>query len=231
MFGMNAFQNYQAVNKYPTPYQFPSSSVAINPFLSNDDLGLGANNQVYGLKFGNEPMYGHSGLETQSHYGPPMMASNKGGKLKGAALSALTLLAFLFFLNLLQSCLKDQMDTMNPTVSYSETSGAGIFSESNFQVMVMSAGQRTYLLSRNDGLTDEMRKNGETFDDEILSEEILTDNNDHRGYEDDYVELQSASENVRKHQQSQAPKRKGLKNKSNRSKLKTGMTQISTIEA
>jgi hypothetical protein len=41
----------------------------------------------------------------------------KKNKLKGAALSALTLLAFLFFLNLLQNCLKEQMAAMNPTVS------------------------------------------------------------------------------------------------------------------
>lgn len=114
------FQNYQAVNKFPTPYQFPATSSGLNPFLSHDDLGLGGSNQGYGLKFGNEAMYGHSGLETQSHYGPPMM-QNKGGKLKGAALSALTLLAFLFFLNLLQSCLKDQMDAMNPSVSRMES--------------------------------------------------------------------------------------------------------------
>ncbi|XP_035890541.1 uncharacterized protein LOC118502421 [Anopheles stephensi] len=44
-----------------------------------------------------------------SHHG-------KSGKGKGAALSALTLLAFLYFLNLLQSCLKEHMETMNPTV-------------------------------------------------------------------------------------------------------------------
>jgi hypothetical protein len=34
-----------------------------------------------------------------------------------AAMSALTLLSFLFFLNILQQCLKDQMATMNPTVA------------------------------------------------------------------------------------------------------------------
>lgn len=108
--GLNPFVNHQqATNKYPTPYQFPSTSVGANPFLLND-----ANSNGYGLKFASEPVY-HSAVETQSHYGPPQMHS-KGGKLKGAALSALTLLAFLFFLNLLQSCLKDQMDTMNPTV-------------------------------------------------------------------------------------------------------------------
>lgn len=115
---MNPFHSMQGMSKYPTPYQFPASSPA-NPFIVNDDLNL--NNQGFGLKYGSDYVYGHSGhpshtgLETQSHYGPPIMVS-KGGKLKGAALSALTLLAFLFFLNLLQSCLKDQMDTMNPTV-------------------------------------------------------------------------------------------------------------------
>lgn len=109
--GLNPFVNHQqATHKYPTPYQFPSTSVGANPYLVNDP-----NNNGYGLKFASEPVYQHSGVETQSQYGPPQMHS-KGGKLKGAALSALTLLAFLFFLNLLQSCLKDQMDSMNPTV-------------------------------------------------------------------------------------------------------------------
>lgn len=115
-FGMNPYQSFQSVNKFPTPYQFPSSQGIVNPYITNDDLSASANSQSYGPKFGYETGYGHTAVETQqSHYGPPMM-HNKGGKLKGAALSALTLLAFLFFLNLLQSCLKDQMDVMNPTV-------------------------------------------------------------------------------------------------------------------
>uniref|UniRef100_A0A182MX15 Uncharacterized protein n=1 Tax=Anopheles culicifacies TaxID=139723 RepID=A0A182MX15_9DIPT len=46
----------------------------------------------------------------------PAPSHGKSGKGKGAALSALTLLAFLYFLNLLQSCLKEHMETMNPTV-------------------------------------------------------------------------------------------------------------------
>lgn len=111
--GVNPLQNIQGLNKFATPYQFPASS-GLNPFLTYDG-SIPANNQGYGLKYGNEPVYGPSAVETQqSHYGPPMI--QKGGKLKGAALSALTLLAFLFFLNLLQSCLKDQMDAIHPTV-------------------------------------------------------------------------------------------------------------------
>uniref|UniRef100_A0A182PNN9 Uncharacterized protein n=1 Tax=Anopheles epiroticus TaxID=199890 RepID=A0A182PNN9_9DIPT len=47
---------------------------------------------------------------------PAPSSHGKSGKGKGAALSALTLLAFLYFLNLLQSCLKEHMETMNPTV-------------------------------------------------------------------------------------------------------------------
>lgn len=41
-----------------------------------------------------------------------------GHKSKSSALSmsALTLLAFLFFINMLQSCLKEQMTSLNPTV-------------------------------------------------------------------------------------------------------------------
>lgn len=39
-------------------------------------------------------------------------------KHNASAMSALTLLAFLFFLNILQSCLKEHMMAMNPTVSF-----------------------------------------------------------------------------------------------------------------
>lgn len=122
--GMNPFENFQAAHKYQSmPYQFPPSAggnIHQNPFIQagNFDPPISIDNghQGYELKFGSGSDYGHTAVETQSHYGPPQMHS-KGGKLKGAALSALTLLAFLFFLNLLQSCLKDQMDAMNPTVS------------------------------------------------------------------------------------------------------------------
>ncbi|XP_023301765.2 serine/threonine-protein kinase CLA4 [Lucilia cuprina] len=39
-----------------------------------------------------------------------------GGKKGSSAMSALTLLSFLFFINVLQGCIKDHMDAMNPTV-------------------------------------------------------------------------------------------------------------------
>lgn len=136
--GINPFAGYQFTNKFATPYQFPAVSDS-NIF----SLGGGGtfdqafpqqqlhdSTHGFGLKFGagggggggGGTGYGHSGggqTQTQTHYGPPMIMSGggKGGKLKGAALSALTLLAFLFFLNLLQTCLKDQMDTMSPTVN------------------------------------------------------------------------------------------------------------------
>ncbi|XP_058056132.1 uncharacterized protein LOC131207530 [Anopheles bellator] len=58
---------------------------------------------------------------------PPFLSTpsfgKPGSRRKGAALSALTLLAFLYFLNLLQNCLKEHMVTMNPTVMVM-TSGA-----------------------------------------------------------------------------------------------------------
>lgn len=122
MYGSNPFENYQLVNKFNTPYSFPSTPSGQNPFLMNDgtfESALNEHNNGYGLKFGGSggTGYGNTAVETKSHYGAPIMQS-KGGKLKGAALSALTLLAFLFFLNLLQSCLKDQMDAMNPTVQW-----------------------------------------------------------------------------------------------------------------
>lgn len=111
-YNVNPYASFQAVNKYATPYQYPSSTGGNYPV---DDLMTSGNAQPYGQKYAMEPAHHQTEIET-IHYGPPVM-QHKGGKLKGAALSALTLLAFLFFLNLLQSCLKDQMDAMNPTVS------------------------------------------------------------------------------------------------------------------
>lgn len=43
-------------------------------------------------------------------------SSSKGGGKHSIALTALTLLAFLFFLNILQNCLQEHMDEMNPQV-------------------------------------------------------------------------------------------------------------------
>lgn len=129
MFGgpLNPFAGYSVNNKFATPYQFPAVSDS-NIF----SLGGGTFDQTFpqlhdsangfGLKFGAGggggigTGYGHTSIGTQ-HYSHPIMSGGKGGKLKGAALSALTLLAFLYFLNLLQSCLRDQMEAMNPTVN------------------------------------------------------------------------------------------------------------------
>nr|CAI5846502.1 unnamed protein product [Callosobruchus analis] len=50
------------------------------------------------------------------HHYPQTYGRGKGSKKSGrsVALSALTLLAFLFFLHILQQCLQDQMDNMTP---------------------------------------------------------------------------------------------------------------------
>jgi hypothetical protein len=113
VYGSSPFESYQSVNKFQAPYSFPNVQ---NPYLNDGSFDSVVNNGYE--KYGGDTGYGHTAVETQSHYGPPMMMG-KGGKLKGAALSALTLLVFLFFLNLLQSCLKDHMDAMNPTVKHS----------------------------------------------------------------------------------------------------------------
>ncbi|XP_034659923.1 uncharacterized protein LOC117896024, partial [Drosophila subobscura] len=48
---------------------------------------------------------------------PPTRSSGKKSKKSsGTVMSALTLLSFFFFLNLLQNCIKDHMSDMNPTV-------------------------------------------------------------------------------------------------------------------
>ncbi|EFA02649.1 hypothetical protein TcasGA2_TC008370 [Tribolium castaneum] len=53
--------------------------------------------------------YSSSGGSSHSH-------GSKGGGKHSIALTALTLLAFLFFLNILQNCLQEHMDEMNPQV-------------------------------------------------------------------------------------------------------------------
>ncbi|KAG5669815.1 hypothetical protein PVAND_000108 [Polypedilum vanderplanki] len=170
---MNPFVGYQMNNKFSnTPYQFTADSNLFSSMGGNNGAGtfdhgfsqLHDNTNGFGLKYGGGSGYGHSaaGMQ-QTHYGPPiLMAGGKAGKLKGAALSALTLLAFLFFLNLLQSCLKDQMEAMNPTV------------------MVMSAGQRMNI-ARNE---NEARKRFDQNYENIRSEEQFTEYDD--GDYDDY---------------------------------------------
>lgn len=120
---LNPFLGYHHVkNQYSIPYQFPAASENVYSIGGGtfEHQGFPEPSHNFGLKFGNSG-YGNTGVGTQTHYGPPVMpvmSGGKAGKLKGAALSALTLLAFLFFLNLLQSCLKDQMESMNPTVKF-----------------------------------------------------------------------------------------------------------------
>ncbi|CAO1299789.1 unnamed protein product [Diamesa hyperborea] len=99
--GFNPFGHQQRYQTYGHPYQFPHGVTHEHVFPDE--------NHDFSLKFGQGDGGGGG-----APYGPP--PEMKKGKVKGAALSALTLLAFLFFLNLLQSCLKDHMDAMNPTV-------------------------------------------------------------------------------------------------------------------
>jgi hypothetical protein len=126
----NPFESYQVINKYPlsssSSSSLSSSSSITNPFTSNLNHHGGiidhtndhhTLNEIASKYASSGSGYGGTGMESQSsHYGPPQMSS-KEGKLKGAALSALTFLAFLFFLNILQSCMKEHIDAMNPGVS------------------------------------------------------------------------------------------------------------------
>ena len=109
------YNNHHIRNQHSIPYQFPAATeslYAINGGAGTfDQAGYGEPSRGYGMKNSN---LGYGNMGAGSHY--VTSVNGKTGKLKGAALSALTLLAFLFFLNLLQSCLKDQLDAMNPTV-------------------------------------------------------------------------------------------------------------------
>lgn len=123
------YGDYQVVHRYPAAKMTVTSSPVANPFgltqggVIDHTLIISppiASNSDIGPKFSSSGTgYAHSALESQSYGAPqwPSSMSSKDGKLKGAALSALTFLAFLFFLNLLQSCMKEHITAMQPEVS------------------------------------------------------------------------------------------------------------------
>lgn len=67
---------------------------------------------------GHEIYHGGGGtVSSAPHYQSHHVIEQPRYKTKSSsAMSALTLLAFLFFLNILQNCLKEHMASMNPTV-------------------------------------------------------------------------------------------------------------------
>jgi hypothetical protein len=123
------FQNqntmpYQEPNHYPNYFQQQLFTPHTYPEESINFLNYQNPNHGFGLKFGHDGWFlggGHSGpsFHHHQHQGPFKKLKSKAKKLKGAALSALTLLAFLFFLHVMQTCLKEHMDNnnANPTVS------------------------------------------------------------------------------------------------------------------
>ncbi|KAH8284377.1 hypothetical protein KR018_010666 [Drosophila ironensis] len=79
--------------------------------------------QSYHSSGGSGPAYpsGPQHHHPPQHHGPPpapktTKSSKKSKKSSKSVMNALTLLAFFFFVNMLQNCLKDHMADMNPTV-------------------------------------------------------------------------------------------------------------------
>lgn len=110
----NPYQYYQSIlqsqvqNQFPTPQLSNFQSNFFNP-VQDESLNYlnyhHNSHKLFGNKFGHELF--QNGIKK---------LKAKAKKLKGAALSALTLLAFMFFLHILQMCLKEHMDSVNPTV-------------------------------------------------------------------------------------------------------------------
>lgn len=96
----NPYLAYQA--GYQNPYTYASGYAGAGSYM-HPYMHYGSDR-----KFGFKQKFEHSGHGWDE--------SKKKSKKKTAALSALTLLAFLFFLNLLQSCLKEHLTAINPTV-------------------------------------------------------------------------------------------------------------------
>lgn len=100
--------------------------------------------------------------------------------------------------------------------------------------MVMSAGQRTYLLSRNDDPHNDFRNVNENFDDEIASDEFETGKRDVRGIQRDYKsgDYEDSAEVSDKPKQTSTTHRSRIrsttKNKSKRYKSKAQTTKQSS---
>ena len=98
--------------------------------------------------------------------------------------------------------------------------------------MVMSAGQRTYLISRNDDANNEFRNANENFDNESFHE-LETDNDDddetQRDYKgDDYRDFPQASDKPKQTSTTHRSRiRSRTKNKNKRYKSKAQATQSS----
>lgn len=76
---------------------------------------------LFSTNDGGQATFDHNIYSTLHGGGMPFHGGgmHKSSKNSSAALSALTLLAFLFFLNLLQSCMKEHITAMHPTVRIS----------------------------------------------------------------------------------------------------------------
>lgn len=95
------------------------------------------------------------------------------------------------------------------------------------QVMV-SAGQRNYLLSRNSEQNDGVRKVDEVYDDDDSTEQF-TDDKDRDYDSDDYRTYPNAPEGDRK--RPPTPIRKKEKTKRKRTRTKARTPQVSTMES
>lgn len=78
------------------------------------ELSIFASISLQSVPGGN--MHGHATFDHNSYAMPPPTYGMHRSKSKNSAMNALTLLAFLFFINVLQNCLREQMMSLNPTV-------------------------------------------------------------------------------------------------------------------
>ncbi|XP_055526199.1 uncharacterized protein LOC129718958 [Wyeomyia smithii] len=120
--GFNPYGNPSGPALVGSPYADMSQQYSLK-YGGGDGTGYGSS---YGPPGPSHPSGGavyeyHAPPAAPAHISHPHpvpfhFPASKMKKGKGAALSALTLLAFLYFLNMLQGCLKEHMDAMNPTV-------------------------------------------------------------------------------------------------------------------
>lgn len=93
--------------------------------------------------------------------------------------------------------------------------------------MVMSAGQRTYLMERNDAQNDELRK-VERLDKLTSDEQVIQEDKSQREYGSD--EYGSYYQMPEKEESTPKPARKQTKTKHKRIKNKPRFTEVSIIE-
>ncbi|VEN48734.1 unnamed protein product [Callosobruchus maculatus] len=153
---------------------------AINPVTDKTMESTKIVKKYYSDGYSYEDHHGSYG-----HHHPQTYGRGKGSKKSGrsVALSALTLLAFLFFLHILQQCLQDQMDNMTPQmVVMQATINAAREAEAKLKEAQKRVGEGAQEDKKDPGEIDTGFASQKRFDDLYIYDKIPTKMNTKGGF-------------------------------------------------